>query len=179
MSTGNVHIPCLWPTQRPTSFVCPISCTFTGPPFFWHYSQIVRWEVGSGRGRTLPEPSEAPVSWLRPTLNPAGAWAPGFRLPTENVSCSTLPMPWVTCPFVFLGSLTLFHLKIPLVLKNRIPAHTAALEPCGAGARFFHSPARVPSSCTHRHRAQPPMDHNQGRHYSPGPQPQPRSSSIL
>lgn len=52
-------------------------------------------------GRTLPEPSEAPASWLRPTLTQAGAWAPWFRLPTENLSCRTHALGGL--PFCFSG----------------------------------------------------------------------------
>lgn len=43
-------------------------------------------------------------SCLRPALNLEGAWAPGLGLHTKRMF-HVLVIPWVTCPFVFLGSL--------------------------------------------------------------------------
>lgn len=115
---GNVHIPCC--SSSPLSnFLCLISCIFPGPHPNGGVHKPERkvggkfWEGQTAGGLRL---SSRSCFRLAPHPAGPGTWEP--RLFTKRTS-HILAMPWLTCPFVFLGSLALFPIKILTDAKER------------------------------------------------------------
>lgn len=115
---GNVHIPCC--SSSPLSnFLCLISCIFPGPHPNGGVHKPER-KVGGKfwEGQTTGGLRLSSKSCFRLAPHPAGPGTREPRLFTKRTS-RILAMPWLTCPFVFLGSLALFPIKILTDAKER------------------------------------------------------------